>query len=83
VLFPQARVLTAVFVILVFFVRIPAVFFLGFWIVFQAWQGGLGLLHPSSVGGVAFFAHIGGFAFGLLTVKAVVRRQRPLAPRWR
>src|SRR3954449_1829361 len=81
VLLPRARVLTAFFVGLIFFREIPAVWFLGIWIGLQLWQGGFGLTHPDQTGGVAVFAHIGGFAFGLLTVFLVSKR-RPLEPRW-
>jgi membrane associated rhomboid family serine protease len=56
-------------------------FFLGVWIVFQLWDGGFSILHPDQGGGVAFFAHIGGFAFGVATVRAVARRP-PLRPAW-
>jgi membrane associated rhomboid family serine protease len=74
---PQARVLTLIF----FFIlrEIPAVWFLGIWFVFQIWDGGLALKHPEAGGGVAFFAHIGGFLFGALTVY-LVRRRPPLRP---
>jgi membrane associated rhomboid family serine protease len=47
--------------------NIGVVWFLGIWIVLQAVTGGLSLEHPQTGGGVAFFAHIGGFAFGLAT----------------
>jgi membrane associated rhomboid family serine protease len=81
-LLPRAKVLTAVFLgFFFFFVEIPAILFLGIWIALQLWQGGLGLFQPSTTGGVAVFAHIGGFAFGLLTVYLVARR-RPLQPSW-
>jgi membrane associated rhomboid family serine protease len=78
-LLPRARVLTLIF----FFIlrEIPAVWFLGIWIGLQIWQGGLGLTHPDQAGGVAVFAHIGGFAFGLLTVRLVAER-RPLQPQY-
>ena len=78
-LLPRARVLTLIF----FFIlrEIPAVWFLGIWIVLQLWQGGFGLTHPDQTGGVAVFAHIGGFAFGLLTVYLVAKR-RPLQPKY-
>jgi membrane associated rhomboid family serine protease len=76
VLLPSARVLTLVFF---FFVEIPAFFFLGFWILYQLWLGGYALVHPESGGGIAFFAHVGGFAFGMLTVKLVEKRP-PLRP---
>ena len=65
-LLPRARVLTAIW-------------FLGIWIALQVWQGGVGLTHPDQTGGVAVFAHIGGFAFGVLTVFLVSKR-RPLQP---
>jgi membrane associated rhomboid family serine protease len=64
VFFPGARVTSLVF--LGFFyqlVRIPAAIVLGFWFVLQLLDG-IGSLGVSQGGGVAFFAHIGGFVFG-------------------
>jgi membrane associated rhomboid family serine protease len=58
------------------------VIFLGFWYLFQLWQGGFSLVVPQAGGGVAFFAHIGGFVFGLLAVHLFVRRRRQGAPAW-
>jgi len=81
VLLPQARVLTAFFFILIFLREIPAVLFLGVWFLFQLWDGGWAILHPQAGGGVAFFAHVGGFVFGALTVYLVAVR-RPLRPSW-
>jgi len=78
-LLPRARVLTLIFFGIIFLREIPAIWFLGVWIGLQVWQGGLGLTHPEAGGGVAFFAHIGGFAFGLLTVH-LVRKREPLRP---
>jgi membrane associated rhomboid family serine protease len=80
-LLPNARVLTAFFFILIFFQEIPAVVFLGLWFLFQLWEGGFSILHPQAGGGVAFFAHIGGFLFGLATMYLVAQR-RPLRPAW-
>ena len=76
-LLPNAKVLTLIF----FFIlrEIRAFWFLGIWIGFQLWQGGYALEHPESGGGVAFFAHVGGFVFGALTVFVVAKR-RPLRP---
>ncbi len=80
-LFPRARVL--VLVLLGIFTRImpvPAVFVLGFWIVMQvinglfSW-GGLG-------GGVAWFAHIGGFVAGLALIKVFQRQPVNDTFRW-
>ena len=66
VLLPRARVLVWS---LFFLFEVPAVAFLGLWFLFQLWSGGFSVLHPEQGGGVAFFAHIGGFAFGMLTVR--------------
>jgi membrane associated rhomboid family serine protease len=78
VLLPHAKVLT----IIVFVLReLPAVLFLGIWFGFQLLDGSLSVAHPEAGGGVAFFAHIGGFVFGFLTVKLFQQRQ-PLTPRY-
>jgi rhomboid family protein len=67
VLYPQSRVLTLV---VVFFVRIPAYVFLGIWFLFQLVEGNFGLFSASADGGgTAFFAHVGGFLFGVLVVR--------------
>ncbi len=80
VLLPRARVLTAIILGFFFIFReVPAIFFLGFWIVLQAVDGTISITTPASGGGVAFFAHIGGFAFGAATVKLVKTRE-PLQP---
>jgi membrane associated rhomboid family serine protease len=82
VLLPRARVLTAIFLGFFFVFReVPAIFFLGFWILLQGLDGTLSVTTPSSGGGVAFFAHIGGFAFGVLTVRLFAVRP-PLRPRY-
>jgi membrane associated rhomboid family serine protease len=78
-LLPRARVLTVIFFGIILIREIPAVWFLGVWIALQIWTGGLSLLHPSAGDGTAFFAHIGGFVFGLLTVY-LVAKTRPRAP---
>jgi membrane associated rhomboid family serine protease len=82
VLLPMASVLTAFIIVFFVFLReIPAMFFLGLWFIFQLWEGGFSILQPQAGGGVAFFAHIGGFAFGLATVH-LMRKRRPLATKW-
>jgi membrane associated rhomboid family serine protease len=78
VLLPNAKVLTIIFFVLR---EVPAVLFLGIWFLFQLIDGGASLAHPESGGGVAFFAHIGGFAFGVAAVK-LVQLRRPLAPHY-
>ena len=68
VLYPRSRVLTAVFV--VFFldlVEIPAIFFLGIWFLMQLFSGVGSIGAEAADGGVAFFAHVGGFAAGAVS----------------
>ena len=82
VLLPRASVLTAIFLGFFFFLQeIPALLYLGIWFLFQLWQGGFSLVEPQAGGGVAFFAHIGGFVFGMVTVH-LVKSRRPLRPHY-
>jgi membrane associated rhomboid family serine protease len=79
VLYPESRVLTLVFV---FLVRIPAWVFLGIWFLFQFVEGNFGLFSASANGGgTAFFAHVGGFLFGVavarLLAASLADRPRP------
>jgi rhomboid family protein len=82
-LYPRARVLTLVFIVFfVTLVEVPAVFLLGFWFLEQLYFGLGGLANPLAGGeGVAYFAHIGGFAFGLLAIRLFVARRRDAPPR--
>jgi hypothetical protein len=76
VLFPKARILT--FVTLGFFWRlmeIPAWVFIGIWIVFQLFSGSLALAASEGhAGGIAFWAHIGGFTAGILLLTIFLPR---------
>ena len=67
-LFPRARVVTVIFIVFFFTIlELPALLVLGFWFLQQALFGYFDLAQPSGQGGgVAYFAHIGGFVFGLL-----------------
>jgi membrane associated rhomboid family serine protease len=84
ILYPRARVVSIVPLFVVFIpVELPALMFLGFWFLFQLWQGGFSLVAPGAGGGVAFFAHVGGFLFGVLAVRLFATRRRPrLADPW-
>jgi rhomboid family protein len=76
VLYPQSRVLTAIFLVIFFdLVEIPAIFFLGIWFLLQL-VNGIGSLGVASAagGGTAFWAHIGGFVVGV-AVGAVLRKR--------
>jgi membrane associated rhomboid family serine protease len=69
-LYPRARVLTLVFI---FLVPLPAFIFLGYWIVLQ-FLAGIGSFGPAATGGVAWWAHIGGFLAGM-ALTAMSRRK--------
>ena len=79
VLFPRARILSLVF--LGFFyqlIEVPALLVLGFWFVLQLIDGATSLGATNVQGGVAFFAHIGGFVAGALVALVVrARGSRP------
>ena len=81
-LYPRARVLTLVFIVFfVTLVEVPAVFLLGFWFLEQLYFGLGGLASPLGGGeGVAYFAHIGGFAFGLFAIRWFAGRKRADPP---
>jgi len=85
VLFPRARVQTLIF--LGYFVRmaqLPALLLLGFWFVLQLFNG-LMSFGMTQTGGVAWFAHVGGFVAGLLLVRLFTlgRRQNHWEERYR
>jgi membrane associated rhomboid family serine protease len=88
-LLPRARILTVV--ILIFFftlIEIPAYVMLGIWFVLQFIPavGQVAVPDIGGQGGVAYFAHVGGFLFGLALVKLFVQRRpsipAPTAPGW-
>jgi membrane associated rhomboid family serine protease len=83
VLFPNARIFSLV---IIFFMYIPAWIYLGLWFLYQLVEGNFGLASASANGGgVAFFAHVGGFVFGfivarlLLTAGRVAPQESPTA----
>lgn len=69
-LYPAARVITLVFV---WILPVPAFFILGIWFIAQVMNIGIG-------GGVAWFAHIGGFLIGVALIRIYLKRRR--VPRW-
>jgi rhomboid family protein len=74
VLYPTARIRS---LLLVFIVQIPAWVYLGGWFVYQLLEGNAGLTSSAANGGgVAFFAHIGGFVFGALVTAALLNAGR-------
>ena len=82
VLYPHARIRTFVFIIIYLdFIKIPAVVFIGIWILFQVVSGLLSMGQGGS-GGVAWFAHVGGFLFGLCAFRFFVGKKNAV-PNWR
>jgi len=81
-LYPRARVVTLIFIIFFFtIIELPALVILGFWFVQQIAFGFYGVANPTGGGGgVAYFAHIGGFAFGLLAIKLFASRSKDYSP---
>ena len=78
VLYPKARVLTLVPFFFVFFMWLPAWVVLGYWFVVQFLSGAattLSATNPSG-GGVAFWAHVGGFVAGLVLIRLFPSRPR-------
>ena len=56
--------------IVIFPVRVSAWFFLGFWFLYQLYEANVGIFSSeANGGGVAFFAHVGGFVFGVLVAR--------------
>jgi membrane associated rhomboid family serine protease len=81
-LYPRATVLTLVPIFFFFYLMVlPAPLFLGIWFLLQFFQGTLAIT-TTQVGGVAWWAHIGGFVFGLAAV-VVLRQAGALKPRGR
>ena len=74
VLYPGARILA----VWPRVALVPAWFYLGFWFLFQLFEGNFALVHPERTSGshVAFFAHVGGFVFGVLVAIILTRAGR-------
>ena len=69
VLYPSSTVFGLVVIIPV---RLSAWFFLGFWFLYQLFEANFGIFSSSANGGgVAFFAHVGGFIFGVIAALAL------------
>jgi len=77
ILYPRARILTLIWIIFIIrLIWLPAIFILGYWIVIQFIMAASDL-GGGSEGGVAWFAHIGGFAFGWLLFRLRYKKKRP------
>jgi membrane associated rhomboid family serine protease len=77
--YPRARVLTLVPIfIFIQIIEIPALIVLGFWFIMQFFYGAAALAATSSnAGGVAWWAHVGGFVVGMILIGLFPRKDRP------
>ncbi|MFW6110836.1 MAG: rhomboid family intramembrane serine protease [Thermoproteota archaeon] len=86
ILYPKARIRTLTFYFFITIVTVPAFYYLGFWFIYQLLMGVISLTGLSS--GVAFWAHIGGFAAGITLIKGLrirpqpKRRREAFSPLW-
>jgi membrane associated rhomboid family serine protease len=78
VLYPRARIV-AMFPIFFYplFFTVPAFLYLGFWFLIQFYSGTLAIATQREVGGIAWWAHVGGFASGILLFSFFLRRREP------
>jgi membrane associated rhomboid family serine protease len=83
ILFPRARIHTLVIFFFITFLELPASFVLLAWFVLQLFSG-VGQMGTQVGGGVAYWAHVGGFVFGMgatwLLFRSQMRRQTPIPP---
>ena len=78
IMFPTSRIITLIPIFFIpFFFEIPAVIFLFFWFISQVISGTFTkLFMPPNVGGIAWWAHIGGFVAGMILHKFFVKKER-------
>jgi membrane associated rhomboid family serine protease len=78
-LYPHARIIAMVPIFFwPFFFELPAITYLGFWILSQIFSGTLSLALPQDVGGIAWWAHVGGFIAGAAFHRLFVNRRRSM-----
>jgi len=78
VFFPRSRILTLIPLFIVWFTwRIPAIVFIGLWFLVQ-FLSGVGSLGATNSGGIAWWAHVGGFLLGLLLARIMAPSSRPV-----
>lgn len=75
-LFPYAKVVVWIFP-LPLFIPVPAIFFLGLWVIFQAYQATTAMATQEPYANIAWWGHLGGFASGFLLFRWFLRREKP------
>jgi len=77
VMFPKAKILTLLLILfLPFFIQVSAFVYVGYWFLLQLLSGTLSFTSHSTQGGVAWWAHVGGFAAGILLLPFFRRKER-------
>ncbi len=75
-LFPLAKVLTVIPIfIFPYLITLPALIFIGIWFLTQVYYGTMALAFGNSFGGIAWWAHIGGFVFGALLYRKFLKKE--------
>ena len=80
--FPRAQIDTCLFFIIITVIRLPAIVVLGIWFLLQL-VSGMGTLGDKSSGGVAFWAHIGGFIAGMILENFFAKREQNQYNYWK
>jgi membrane associated rhomboid family serine protease len=69
-MFPTARIITLFFILFFpFFIEVSAFFYIGFWFILQLFSGTLSFASHTTQGGVAWWAHVGGFITGIVLLR--------------
>ena len=77
VMFPRARILTLIPIFIYpFFIEISAFFYIGYWFILQLFSGTFSLAQHNAQGGVAYWAHIGGFIAGIVLLPILRKKER-------
>ncbi len=84
ILFPHARIVMFFPILFIpFFFEVPALFYLAIWFFEQLFSGTLSLAAPVQSGGIAWWAHIGGFLFGMFTYRLFILRKKRACRRYK
>jgi membrane associated rhomboid family serine protease len=76
-MYPRAKIYTIIFLVVILIpVEIPAILFIGLWFLVQLASGFTSISQSSAAGGVAYFAHIGGFVSGFILILFFRKRSR-------
>ncbi|MGB9730755.1 MULTISPECIES: rhomboid family intramembrane serine protease [Calditerrivibrio] len=76
IMFPHSRIVTLIPIFIIpFFIEIPAIIYLGFWFYTQIISGTFSLVANQNASGIAWWAHIGGFLFGVVFHRIFIKKR--------